>query len=157
MRFIHFIELIPQLWYILVRYRFPAVKYTDMSCIPDLTYPHLNPLFIFHMMDRIRQVIAHHLLGLELIRPYIQLLIRNKVHCCSRLLDQDITACNNPAHQSHNIKTLKLYFIRTELKLIQSQEDTEFYQVVIIEGERETAIGYIKEEDVIKLMEGELK
>ena len=43
------------------------------------------------------------------------------------------------------------------VKLIQSQEDTEFYQVVIIEGERETAIGYIKEEDVIKLMEGELK
>ena len=43
------------------------------------------------------------------------------------------------------------------VKLIQSQEDTEFYQVIIIEGERETAIGYIKEEDVIKLMEGELK
>ena len=43
------------------------------------------------------------------------------------------------------------------VKLIQSQEDTEFYQVIIIEGERETAIGYIKEEDVIKLMEGGLK
>ena len=43
------------------------------------------------------------------------------------------------------------------VKLIQSQEDTEFYQVIIIEGERETAIGYIKEEDVIKQKRLELK
>ena len=47
--------------------------------------------------------------------------------------------------------------VHSEDKCGKCQADSEFYQVIIIEGERETAIGYIKEEDVIKLMEGELK
>ena len=41
------------------------------------------------------------------------------------------------------------------VKLIQSEEDSEFYRVIIIEGEKEKAIGYIKEDDVVKFLEND--
>ena len=41
------------------------------------------------------------------------------------------------------------------VKLIQSEEDSEFYRVSVIEGEKEKAIGYIKEDDVVKFLEND--
>ena len=41
------------------------------------------------------------------------------------------------------------------VKLIQSEEDSEFYRVIVIEGEKEKAIGYIKEDDVVKFLEND--
>ena len=40
-------------------------------------------------------------------------------------------------------------------KLIQSEVDSEFYQVIVIEGEKERTIGYRKEDDVVKFLEND--
>ena len=122
MRFIHFIELIPQFRDILLRDRPAAVEYGNMCVLPLSSDPHLDPLLIFCMVDGVRQIISDHLFCLKFIRPHIQFLIRHKINRCARLLSQDLTACDHAAHQAYDVKPLELHLIRTEFQLIEGQE-----------------------------------
>src|SRR5699024_125260 len=122
MRLIHFIELIPKLRYIFLRNRLTAAKDRDTRLILYPADPHFYPLLVLHMMDRISQIITHDLLSLELIRPYVKLFICDKINRSIRLLDQDLTTCDNSPHKPDDIKPFKLNFVRSELQLVQSQE-----------------------------------
>ena len=74
------------------------------------------------MVDRIRKIISYNLLCFKLIRPHTDTFIGNKTDLCPCLLNKDLTACNYPLYKAHDIKPLKLYFIRAEFQLIQRQK-----------------------------------
>jgi len=51
------------------------------------------------------------------------------------LLNKDLTAYNYPLYKAHDIKPLKLYFIRAEFQLIQRQrmslKQSRLYEIIL--------------------------
>ena len=92
MRFVYFIELIPQFRHIFLRYGFSAVEDRHTYFILPSDHTDFDPPLVFHMVDGVRQIIPDHLFGLKLIRPYIYRLVADKADCRLRLLDQDLAA-----------------------------------------------------------------
>ena len=119
MRFIHFIELIPQFRHILLRDRPTTVEYGNVCVLPLSSDPHLNPLLIFCMVDGVRQIIRITCSVLNSSAHTSSFLIRHKINRCARLLSQDLTACDHAAHQAYDVKALELHLIRTEFQLIE--------------------------------------